>query len=133
VPVFEPVEERYIEATERQLGVAFPSHYRRWLLHSNGGEVEVDEAWWDLHPVADDSDARRIGPTWDHVCRQTGQARAQGRFPDAAIAIADDGSGDRLVLMARAPGAALELAVWRHVTGEVVWAAVAVEVVFARD
>jgi hypothetical protein len=130
--VFEPVAEPYIAATERQLGVAFPPCYRAWLRHSNGGEVEVDDGWWDLHPVADDSDPRRIGPTWDHVCRQTEQARLLGGFPEAAVAIGDDGSGDRLVLMHRTPGASLQLAVWRHVTGEVVWTAVAAEVVFSR-
>ena len=130
--MFEPGAEPYIAATERQLGVAFPPCYRAWLRHSNGGEVEVDDGWWDLHPVADDSDPRRIGPTWDHVCRQTEQARLLGGFPEAAVAIGDDGSGDRLVLMHRMPGASLQLAVWRHVTGEVVWTAVAAEVVFSR-
>ena len=130
--MFKPVEEQYIAAAERQLGVAFPTRYREWLLACNGGEVEVDEAWWDLHPVADASDPRRIGPTWDHVCRQTELSRLLGGFPADAVAIGDDGSGDLLVLKAREPGATLELAVWQHATAEVVWTVAAVDVVFTR-
>ncbi len=131
--MFDPVEEPFIADAERALGVRFPASYRAWLQQQNGGEVQVGEDWWDLHPVADTSDPRRIGPTWDHVCRQTEQARLLGGFPDAAVAIGDDGSGDRLVLMIQVPAARLELGVWRHVTGEVVWIEAGVEAVFARS
>ncbi len=129
--MFDPVEERFIVDAERALGVRFPAGYRAWLRRQNGGEVQIDEEWWDLHPVADTSDPRRIGPTWDHVCRQTEQARLLGGFPEAAVAIGDDGSGDRLVLMLHAAEGRLELGVWRHVTGEVAWIAAGIEAVFA--
>ena len=129
----DPVEEQYIAAAERQLGVTFPLHYRTWLSRFNGGELEIDSVWWDLHPVADASDPRRIGPTWDHVCRQTDLAGLQGGFPKEAIAIGDDGSGDRLVLIGRAPGAELELAVWRHATREIQWTTEQMSAVFAGE
>ena len=129
---FDPVEERFIVDAERTLGVRFPAGYRSWLRRQNGGEVQIDEEWWDLHPVADASDPRRIGPTWDHVCRQTELSRLLGGFPADAVAIGDDGSGDLLVLKAREPGATLELAVWQHATAEVVWTVAAVDVVFTR-
>jgi len=130
--VHEPVEEQYVAAAERQLGVAFPDRYRAWLLACNGGEVEIDGEWWDLHPVADASDPRRIGPTWDHVCRQTELARLLGGFPAAAVAIGEDGSGDRLVLIPRDGGGPLQLAIWRHASGEVRWTAEPLERAFAR-
>lgn len=130
--MFEPVEAQYVDAAEQQLGVAFPRSYREWLQACNGGEVEINDAWWDLHPVMDASDPRRIGPTWDHVCRQTELARLLGGFPRAAVSIGEDGSGDRLVLMARSPGAALELAVWQHDTGALTWTSVAPDVAFQR-
>lgn len=119
--MYEPVEARYVAAAEERLGVAFPGPYRAWLLAGNGGPVEVDGGWWDLHPVADASDPRRIGPTWDHVCRQTDLARLLGGFPAAAIAIGEDGSGDRLVLMSPERGEPLGLAIWQHASGEVAW------------
>ncbi|MCK5942027.1 MAG: SMI1/KNR4 family protein [Planctomycetes bacterium] len=130
--MYEPAAEPCIAAAEHELGVTFPRRYREWLRRQNGGEVEVGDGWWDLHPIADDSDPRRIGPTWDHVCRETGLARAMGGFPAAAIAIGDDGTGDRLVLMRRKRDGAHELAVWRHVTGELEWAPGGVEAAFAR-
>ena len=130
--MFEPVEEPYVAAAERQLGVAFPRRYREWLLACNGGAVEVDGAWWDLHPVMDASDPRRLGPTWDHVCRQTELAKLLGGFPASAVSIGDDGSGDRLVLLARTPGERLQLAVWQHDTGTLTWSSVEPDVVFLR-
>jgi len=112
------VSETYLVAAEVRLGVSFPTPYRRRLMRSNGGAVEVDGDWWDLHPIADVSSPNRIGPTWDDVCRQTEQARMLGGFPVAAVAIADDGSGDRLVLLWDERGG-VELCVWRHCTGAV--------------
>ena len=38
--MFEPVEERFVAAAERQLGKGFPARYREWLIACNGGEVE---------------------------------------------------------------------------------------------
>ena len=131
--MFEPVEERFVAAAERQLGKGFPARYREWLIACNGGEVEVDGVWWDLHPVADDSDPRRIGPTWDNVCRQTDLARLLGGFPEQAISIGEDGSGDRLILLQREPGGSLALAVWQHDSGSFGWADSDVEATFARD
>lgn len=130
--MFEPVEEQYVVAAEQHLGVTFPGSYRAWLLACNGGEVEVDGEWWDLHPVADASDPRRIGPTWDHVCRQTDLARLLGGFPAAAISIGEDGSGDRLVLMRPEPEMPLQLGIWQHASGEVAWTCAALDRAFAR-
>lgn len=120
-------------AAEQHLGVTFPASYRAWLLACNGGEVEVDGEWWDLHPVADASDPRRIGPTWDHVCRQTDLARLLGGFPSAAIAIGEDGSGDRLVLLAPSPGSSPQLGIWQHASGEVSWTQQPLDRAFARS
>ena len=110
-----PVAELYVVAAETRLGVTFPLAYRRRLLRDNGGVVELDDAAWDLHPILDTSSPNRIGPTWDDVCRQTELARALGGFPRLAVAIADDGSGDRLVLVWQ--DGDVELAIWRHGNG----------------
>lgn len=126
-----PLPETCLLDAEARLGVTFPACYRRWLLRRNGGAVEIEEVWWDLHPVADTTCPNRMGPTWDDVCRQTQLARMLGGFPATAVAIGDDGSGDRLVLVGRDGDQTLQLAVWRHETGRLVWPDGGVDAVFA--
>ncbi|HEX6813013.1 MAG TPA: SMI1/KNR4 family protein [Planctomycetota bacterium] len=105
-----PVESRYIAAAETRLQTAFPSAYRSWLMSSNGGIVEIAGEPWFLHPVLDDSDVTRLRRTWDDVVRQTWLARALCAFPATGVAIAENGGGDRLVLLpARGPDAAQSL------------------------
>ena len=57
------------------------------------------ERLWQLHPVFDDSDRKRMGRTANHLVRETAVARGWSGFPAEAIAIGANGSGDRLVLM----------------------------------
>ena len=124
------VAEIYVVAAEARLGVSFPRVYRHRMMRRNGGTVEVAGDLWDLHPIADASSPNRMGPTWDDVCRQTEQARMLGGFPATAVAIADDGSGDRLVLLAVADGGDMELAIWRHVDGGLERLAAALDAAF---
>ncbi|MBK8096744.1 MAG: SMI1/KNR4 family protein [Planctomycetes bacterium] len=119
-------------AAESRLGVRLPVAYRAWLLRSNGGAVEIAQEIWWLHPVRDDSDERRLGRGWDDVVRQTELALVWPAFPAAAIAIAGNGAGDRLVLMRRAASDDdFGLAIWDHETGVLDWIAEGVEACFA--
>lgn len=113
-----PVDERFVAEAESRLLVTLPAEYRAWLVRSNGGEVELaDETWW-LHPVRDDSARSRLSRTWDDVVRQTSLARSWPAFPPDAISIGDNGGGDRLVLMPSAGADANhQLARWDHETG----------------
>ncbi|MFK7739977.1 MAG: SMI1/KNR4 family protein [Planctomycetota bacterium] len=129
--MLKPPPESCIRAAEVRLGIEFPPTYRARLLSENGGSVEIGDTWWDLYPVADDSEPNRIGPTWDHVCRQTELARLLGGFPVTAIAIGEDGSGDRLVMLRRRDDGPFELAVWKVDTGDLQWTVDAVDAVFA--
>ena len=126
------VNSRYIDAAESKLRLAFPPAYRNRITMRNGGEIEFAAEPWFLHPISDDSDFDRLRRSWDDVVRQTEVARRWCGFPQDAVSIADNGGGDRLILV---PGAGSDaapvLARWDHETGAVELAVDVVEVVFA--
>lgn len=112
-----PVDPKHVDRAEAKLSVRFPAAYREWLLRSNGGEIELRPGeFWELFPVMDDSDQKRLKRTWDDVVRQTEMARRGNRFLASAVAIGHDGEGNLLVLLP-GEGADCEVAVWDHETG----------------
>ncbi|MFT4841956.1 MAG: hypothetical protein ACI8UD_002689 [Planctomycetota bacterium] len=114
-----PVDAAFITRAEHQLRTQFPAEYRQYLLHSNGGKVDLgdtgDDAWL-LFPVGDDSDEQSLKRTRDNVVRHTKRERGQSHFPCDAVAIGEDGSGDLLLLIPA--GDKWELATWDHETGD---------------
>lgn len=94
-----PTELNFIEAAERDLGVVLPSAFRTHLLANNGGEIEALDDVWELNPVLDTSDRRRIARTASHIVSETNSARKWRGFPAEAIAIASDGGGNHLVFL----------------------------------
>jgi hypothetical protein len=68
------LEERFVQAAERALGVSFPTSYRQIMMRSNGSTVATESDDWDLYPIADDSDKKRLArtPQWrrprDRTC-----------------------------------------------------------------
>jgi len=88
-----------IDATEARLGVRLPVAYRDAMARANGGTVEVDGQTWWLHPILDDSDARRLKRTANDVVHETLEVRTWPSFPSTGVAIAHDGSANHLVLM----------------------------------
>jgi hypothetical protein len=88
-------------------------------LRSNGGTVEIDDDEWTLHPVRDDSDRKRLARSSNDVATETSAARSWKGFPDSAVAIGANGSGDLLVLLAEGADHFGEAVfVWEHETGE---------------
>lgn len=126
-----PVATHRIEAAESRLGCRFPASYRSRMMASNGGELEIAGEPWFLHPVLDDSDTERLRRSWDDVVRQTQLARSWRSFPEDAVSLADNGCGDRLILV---PAASRDskpaLARWDHESGTVEKIAGRVEAVF---
>lgn len=86
-----PVEEQYIIQTERKLSVTFPDSFRKKMMRENGGEIltEVDD--WQLYPFLDASDRKRLTRTANDIVRETEQAREWRDFPEAAVAIGENG------------------------------------------
>jgi hypothetical protein len=117
-----PVDENRLEAAERALGHRLPQDLRRRLRRDNGGEVtaiplqegagEDVDPYWHLFPVWDDSDRRRAKRTAGHIVRETSEARSWPGFPSDAVAVADNGTGDRLIMRDG------DAAWWDHETGE---------------
>lgn len=94
-----PVDEAAVMAEEEQLGRRLPGELRARLMRDNGGEVRAADDIWQLHPVFDRSDRRRIARTAGHILRETESAKKWWGFPDDAVAVAANGTGNQLVLL----------------------------------
>lgn len=101
------VSEAQVALTEVELGRGLPPVYRSIMMARNGGtawlkDADADEYTWELHPIKDTSDRKRISRSCNHILAETKSAREWHGFPDDALAIAADGSGDLLVILPHA-------------------------------
>ena len=103
-----------VHAAERLLGRALPMDLRGRLCRDNGGAVAADGDSWHLFPIPDPTDRRRLKRTANHIVRATRLARARPDFPADAVAIAEDGGGNYLIL----PAGSDDVAAWDGATGE---------------
>jgi len=94
-----PIDEKFITKAEETLGLKFPPAYKEKMQNENGGEIEANSEEWSLYPFFDTSDKKRIKRTSNHIINETNQAKSWSGFPESAIAIAGNGSGDQLVLI----------------------------------
>lgn len=97
-----PVDESRIVAAEKTLGRRMPDGLRDRLRQANGGEIQAAGIVWYLNPILDDSDRRRLRRTaTNNVVHETDEARDafQDFFPDGAVAVANDGGGNYLLLL----------------------------------
>jgi hypothetical protein len=114
-----PLAEQYIIAAEQALGAMLPPHYREAIARCNGGEVEAEYDVWQLHPLEDRSDKKRLARSGNHVVRETEQAKKWATFPTEAISIASNGTGDLLVLLRDGAAFSDTVYLWSHETGTV--------------
>ena len=116
-----PVDPIYIRAAEEKLGVRFPDAFVASMTALNGGDIEVARDVWQLYPVLDRSDRKRLARTCNDVCHETAYLRDQWTgFPAGAVAIAGNGSGDQLVMLPEPNDPSTlgaTLLVWDHETG----------------
>src|SRR5579871_3474795 len=100
-----PVEAKWIDAMETEMGYKFPSIFRAKYLRENGGEFSHESDHWWLHPVYDQTDKKRITRTCNSIARETRYAKeSSSRFPQDAVNIGHNGSGDELVLLPEQAG-----------------------------
>ena len=109
--------ESFIAATERELGAELPVSYKAAMALSNGGELEVAHEVWQLHPIADTSDRKRLARTANHIVLETSSLEAWPNFPANAVTIAANGSGDHLILMHKEGVFSSQVFRWSHETG----------------
>ena len=92
-----PVEEKFIEKAEADLGVKFPASFRTKMMAMNGGEVAVSTDSFHLHPFFDTSDKKRLKRTCNSIVHETKYARQHYRLPENIVVIGNNGGGDTLV------------------------------------
>ncbi len=115
-----PISESEIEKTETQIGARLPSAYRESMKASNGKDNAVtDEDEWELHPIKDTSDRKRISLTAYDILKETESARDWRGFPKEGIVIGNNGMGDLLILRQTEEGIEDVIYAFWHETGEV--------------
>jgi len=92
-----PVEEKFIEKAESDLGVRFPASFREKMIAINGGVVAVSTDSFHIHPFFDTSDKKRLKRTCSSIVHETKYARQHYRLPENIILIGNNGGGDTLV------------------------------------
>lgn len=107
-----PTTEACVIVEERLVGRRLPTSLRDRLVRENGGELLCDGEFWQLHPVWDPGDRRTVQRSANHIARETDAARQWHGFPEKGVAVGEDGSGNRLVLL---PGSD-EIYRWDHET-----------------
>jgi hypothetical protein len=112
-----PTTEMHVAAAERELGVKLPREYRERLMARNGGELSTAGDDWQVFPVFDATNRKAAGRSMGHIVLETRSARAWEGFPEGAVAIASNGTGDLLLFL---PGGSGQLdrqvQVWDHET-----------------
>ena len=93
------LDPKYIVEAERELGLFLPPLYQLKMIQFNGGEIITTEHSWSIFPIFDGADEQRISRTCNHVVSETNIARTWPGFPALAVAIAENGWGDYLVLL----------------------------------
>jgi hypothetical protein len=114
------LDERFIFAAEQKLEASLPFSYREAMMTNDGGRVLAFDDVWDLHPILDTSDRKRLKRTCNDILRETEFMRDWPGWPENALAIASNGGGDRLVLLKVNRSYEPTIYVWLHDTGELV-------------
>jgi hypothetical protein len=116
-----PIDIKYVNETERKLGVKFPPSFVVRMVNNNGGEVLTPPDAWQLYPFLDTSDRKRLARTCNDIVRETANAKEWPSFPPQAVAIGGNGCGDQLVLLPQPDAPSClghEVYWWDHETGE---------------
>ncbi|WP_298515520.1 SMI1/KNR4 family protein [uncultured Kordia sp.] len=112
------VEEEYILQTESELNVVFPTKFKNRMMEVNGGELIIRKHEFELYPFFDKSDRKRISRTCNHIVLETHNAREWNGFPENAVAIGSDGSGNQIILTHNGDGILTdEIYFWDHEEG----------------
>lgn len=108
------VSEQFVRAAELALGATLPPGYRAAMMANNGGTVDAGGDDWELCPIRDSSDRKRLARSASDIVTETARCREWRGFPLDAVVIAQNGTGDCLVLRREGdvflPGAWI----WRH-------------------
>lgn len=116
-----PVDEKWINEAESKLNVSLPLSYRQSISKENGGHITINEETWDLYPIWDKSNKKRIKRTCNDIVHETEVCNDCFGFPPEAVAIASNGCGDQLILLPEEKGSKKMQDIiycWSHETGD---------------
>lgn len=88
------------------------------MIAENGGAVICDNDAWQLHPIRDKSEKKRLQRTANDVVRETKAMKDWEGWPTSAICIAGNGTGDALVVLINANTCEPAIPRWNHETGQ---------------
>jgi hypothetical protein len=108
------VSESFVKKLEVEIGARLPESFRLSIMSENGGQIETDDDVWFQFPIADTSDRKRLSRTCNHILKETQSAKGWLGFPQQALAIAENGSGDYLVFLKDGSSFSTQVFVWRH-------------------
>jgi hypothetical protein len=108
--------EQYVQQAEVALGATLPRNYRVTMMESNGGELDVRDDDWELIPIRDSSDRKRLARSCNDIVAETKSFRDWNGFPADVVVIAKNDSGDCIVF--RREGDIFHPAphIWNHET-----------------
>ncbi|MFB2685686.1 SMI1/KNR4 family protein [Shewanella mangrovisoli] len=112
------LSEEQLALTEQELGATLPREYREAMKLDNGGEAVTAEDDWELYPIKDTSDRKRVSRTCNHILYETESCKGFGHFLDNAVAIAGNGLGDQMVFIKESGRILGTVYLWFHETGE---------------
>jgi len=105
-----------VDEAEATLGTRLPESFRRYLLKDGPAEIDILGLSWDLNPIiaANSIEPSRVGSS--AIVAETMNARECDGFPNGAVAVGSDGSGNCLVFLPTDRHLALgdALYVWWH-------------------
>jgi len=114
------LDERFIAAAEEKLGASLPHSYRQAMRESNGGAVVAGGGVWHLYPILDTSDRKRLKRSCNDILYETKFMRDWPGWPENALAIASNGTGDQLILLKNERQYESGVYLCLHETGELV-------------
>ena len=111
------LSEEQLRATENEIEAKFPEAYRRQMMRSNGGEIDAASDNWNLIPLRDASDRKRLSRTANHVLVETKSLSGFPKWHENALAIAENGTGDALVMLRDGDQIKPQVYKWCHEEG----------------
>ncbi len=112
------LSEDQLRVTETEIGARFPESYRQAMMRSNGGEIHAMSDIWNLIPLQDTSNRKRLSRTANHVIVETRSFSQSAAWPENAYIIADDGTGDALILFREGRQIKPQVFYWFHEGGD---------------
>jgi len=116
------ISDEQVALTEASLGRRLPPVYRAMMIANNGGTAFDDDDQWDVHPIKDGSDRKRLSRSCSHILVETKAAQQWQGFPSDALAIGGNGFGDVMLLLPSDSDASVyadQIYAFWHETGEV--------------